>query len=110
MAGNRRVGIVLQERDRRLLEELNVMRVADRDQAQAAAGFGSVTRVNARLLGLTRAGLLRRFFVGTSGTDRKRSTRCQRRARSSSAHPTGGSNAERMRARWAAHSSSTNWR
>ncbi|MGB9236810.1 MAG: replication-relaxation family protein [Terriglobales bacterium] len=65
------MGIVLQERDRRLLEELNVMRVADRDQAQAAAGFGSVTRVNARLLGLTRAGLLRRFFVGTSGTGQK---------------------------------------
>jgi hypothetical protein len=63
--------MVLQERDRRLLEELNVMRVADREQAQTAGGFGSVTRVNARLLGLTRAGLLRRFFIGTSGTGQK---------------------------------------
>ena len=71
MAGNRRVGIVLQERDRRLLAELNVMRVADREQAQTAGGFGSVTRVNARLLALTRAGLLRRFFIGTSGTGQK---------------------------------------
>ena len=47
------------------------MRVADRDQAQAAGGFGSVTRVNARLLALTRAGLLRRFFLGTSGAGQK---------------------------------------
>lgn len=71
MAGNRRVGMVLQERDRRLLEELAVMRVADREQAQAAGGFGSVTRVNARLLALTRAGLLRRFFLGASGAGQK---------------------------------------
>jgi hypothetical protein len=62
---------VLQDRDRRLLKELNVMRVADREQAQTAGGFGSVTRVNARLLALTRAGLLRRFFIGTSGTGQK---------------------------------------
>jgi len=71
MAGNRRVGMVLQERDRRFLEELAVMRVVDRDQAKAAAGFGSVTRVNVRLLALTRAGLLRRFFLGTSGAQQK---------------------------------------
>ena len=71
MAGNRRVGMVLQERDRRLLEELAVMRVADRDQAQAAVGFGSITRVNARLLALTRASLLRRFFQGASGAGQR---------------------------------------
>lgn len=62
MGGNRRIGMVLQERDRRFLTELAAMRVVDRDQAKAAAGFGSITRVNARLLTLTRAGLLRRFF------------------------------------------------
>jgi hypothetical protein len=71
MDGNRRIGMVLQDRDRRFLEELAVMRVVDRDQAKAAAGFGSVTRVNARLLALTRAGLLRRFFLGTSGARQK---------------------------------------
>jgi hypothetical protein len=71
MAGNRRIGMVLQERDRRFLKELAVMRVVDRDQGKAAAGFGSVTRVNARLLVLTRAGLLRRFFLGTSGARQK---------------------------------------
>lgn len=69
--GNRKVGMVLQERDRRLLQELTVMRVVDRDQAKIVAGFNSVTRVNARLLTLTRAGLLRRFFVGTSGAKQR---------------------------------------
>src|SRR5437588_6146886 len=65
MTGSNR-GLVLQPRDRRLLEELAVMRVVDREQARIAAGFRSTTRVNARLLRLTRAGLLRRFFVGTT--------------------------------------------
>src|SRR5205085_9449184 len=45
---------------------LSVMRVIDREQAKLVAGFGSTTRVNARLLPLTRAGLLRRFFLGTT--------------------------------------------
>jgi hypothetical protein len=63
--------MVLQDRDRRFLEELAVMRIVDRDQAKAAAGFGSITRVNARLLSLTQAGLLRRFFLGTSGAKQK---------------------------------------
>lgn len=57
--------IVIQERDRHLLYELSVMRVIDREQAKVMAGFGSTTRVNVRLLALTRAGLLRRFFMGT---------------------------------------------
>jgi hypothetical protein len=63
--------IFLQDRDRRLLREIAEMRVADRVQVQCAAGFGSVTRVNARLLALTRAGFLRRFFLGTVGGARK---------------------------------------
>lgn len=66
MGGNSRGGMILQPRDLRLLEELGVMRVADREQVKLVAGFGSTTRVNARLLLLTQAGLLRRFFVGTS--------------------------------------------
>jgi len=44
-----------------------LMRVADREQVKIAAGFHSTTRVNTRLLSLTRAGLLRRFFLGSGG-------------------------------------------
>jgi Replication-relaxation len=65
MNGNEHYGMVIQERDRHLLRELSVMRVIDREQAKIVASFGSTTRANARLLGLTRAGLLRRFFLGT---------------------------------------------
>src|ERR1019366_7963269 len=64
--GKRR-GLIVQSRDLELLRELGVMRVADREQVKIAAGFGSTTRVNTRLLALTRAGLLRRFFLGYSG-------------------------------------------
>ena len=60
--GNKRRGVVLQARDRKLLQELALMRVIDREQAKTIAGFGSTTRVNARLLALVRAGLLRRFL------------------------------------------------
>jgi Replication-relaxation len=69
--GNKGRGIVVQERDRHLLRELAVMRVVDREQVKVVAKFGSTTRVNARLLALSRAGLLRRFFVGTDGAGRK---------------------------------------
>jgi hypothetical protein len=65
MNGNEYYGMVIQERDRYLLRELSVMRVIDREQAMVVVGFGSTTRANARLLLLTRAGLLRRFFLGT---------------------------------------------
>ena len=64
--GHRRGLIITQPRDERTLE-LSVMRVVDREQAKIAAGFGSITRVNTRLLALTRAGLLRRFFLGSGG-------------------------------------------
>src|ERR1039458_7378397 len=64
--GKRR-GLMVQPRDLDLLRELAVMRVADREQVKIAAGFGSTTRVNTRLLALTRAGLLRRFFLGSGG-------------------------------------------
>jgi len=63
--GDRRNGLLLQERDRHLLRELAVMRVVDREQAKLVAGFGSITRVNVRLAALTRAGLLTRFFLAT---------------------------------------------
>ncbi len=71
MAGTERRTIVIQERDRHLLSEIGVMRVVDREQAKTIAGFGSTTRVNVRLLALARAGLLRRFFLGTTAGGKK---------------------------------------
>ena len=59
--------IVLQPRDREFLRELSVMRVVDHAQTKVVAGFGSMDRANKRLLKLTRAGLLRRFFLGSGG-------------------------------------------
>jgi hypothetical protein len=64
MAGNKRTSIMLQERDLRLLEALDSMRVIDREQASVVAGFRSRTRANERLLALTQAGYLKRAFVG----------------------------------------------
>jgi hypothetical protein len=57
MNGNKGVGLVIQERDRRLLRELGHLRVIDREQAKVFGGFSSTTQVNARLLALTQAGL-----------------------------------------------------
>lgn len=71
MAGNEKRSIVLQSRDWRLLHELSTLYVADREQLKSAGGFGSISRVNARLLQLVRAGLLRRFFLGSGGAGRK---------------------------------------
>ena len=71
MSGNEHYGLIVQERDRQLLTELAVMRVIDREQAKIVAGFRSTTRANFRLLALTRAGLLRRFFLGTGGGGKK---------------------------------------
>lgn len=59
--------VIIQERDRHLLRELSVMRVIDREQAKIVAGFRSTARVNARLLALTRAGFLNRYFIGVTG-------------------------------------------
>ena len=71
MAGNDGRAIVVQERDRRLLEELATLRVADREQVKASAGFHSTSRVNVRLLQLVHAGLLKRFFLGSRGAGKK---------------------------------------
>ena len=75
MTGNnrkngRRRGLNLQPRDHTLLSEVGIMRVAHRDHLRVAAGFHSTTRVNARLLALTRERLLRRFFIA-SGVGQK---------------------------------------
>jgi hypothetical protein len=65
MVGNK--PMIVQPRDLHLLRELSVMRVIDREQAKVVAGFTSTTRANTRLLALTQAGLLRRFFLGSGG-------------------------------------------
>src|SRR5262249_4020142 len=65
MPGNNTFVIVLTDRDRLLLKELPIGKVIDREQAKKVAGFKSTTRANDRLLKLTRAGFLRRFFLGT---------------------------------------------
>ena len=65
MAGTKRTTLVLQERDLRLLESLETMRVIDREQAKVVAGFTSTRRANDRLLALTRAGFLKRAFIGS---------------------------------------------
>ena len=59
--------LILQERDLHLFRELSVMRVFDRAQARIAGRFGSDSRTNRRLAKLTRAGFLRRFYVGRKG-------------------------------------------
>jgi hypothetical protein len=66
MTGNstRRNGMRLQPRDLLILTMVALLRVADREQIRLACGFGSTTRVNARLILLVRAGLLRRYFLG----------------------------------------------
>jgi hypothetical protein len=71
MPGIKQIGVVLQERDRHLLTELGLLRIIDREAAKVVAGFQSTRRANCRLLQLTRAGLLRRFFVGSVAHGRK---------------------------------------
>jgi hypothetical protein len=71
MTGIKRTGVVVQERDRHLLSEIATMRIIDREMTKVVAGFHSTRRANARLLQLTHAGLLRRFFVGSIAHGRK---------------------------------------
>jgi hypothetical protein len=59
--------MIVQPRDREFLKELSTLRVIDHELAKAVAGFGSTSRANKRLLKLMRAGLLRRFFLGSGG-------------------------------------------
>jgi hypothetical protein len=59
--------MIVQSRDREFLKELSVLCLVDHDQAKLVAGFRSTSRTNKRLLKLVRAGLLRRFFLGSGG-------------------------------------------
>ena len=71
MPGPSKRGLVVQPRDTRLLTELGLVRAANREQAKCLGGFSSTTRANTRLLALTRAGLINRFFMGTNGVGRQ---------------------------------------
>jgi len=72
MAGNSgRVDIVIQERDRHLLSEIGLLGDIDRETASVIGPFGSATQAKQRLLELTRAGFLSRYFVGTISGGRK---------------------------------------
>ena len=71
MIGSNAYNLILQDRDQRLLAELEGLRVVDREQAQIIGPFQSVTRANTRLLALTRAKHLERTFVGTVTGARK---------------------------------------
>lgn len=69
MPGNRNV--ILQPRDVHLLKTVSLLRAIDRKQATAIGNFGSVTRVNATLLRLVKAGFLNRFFLGVGAGTQK---------------------------------------
>jgi hypothetical protein len=60
-------GMIVQPRDFTFLRTLAMLGVVDRELFKLVAGFTSTTRANARLLQLYRAGLLRRFFLGSGG-------------------------------------------
>lgn len=56
--------IIIQPRDLKLLRTTALLRCLDREQARAIGGFNSITRVNATMLRLVKAGLLNRFYLG----------------------------------------------
>lgn len=63
MAGNK--DIVLQDRERRLLDAAQSLIVFNRNQAMEVAGYPSIRRANQRLQQMVRAGLLKRTFIGS---------------------------------------------
>jgi Replication-relaxation len=69
--GNRHGGSILQPRDRHLLIELSILKIADSRQLQMVAPFGSVRRTNDRLHRLVAGKVLRRFFIGTVSGGKK---------------------------------------
>ena len=63
--------IVLQPRDRILLDRLATLRLLTRDQIEKLAGFHSLSRVNVRLGKLRRAGMIVRYYIATSTGSRR---------------------------------------
>lgn len=63
--------LILQPRDRLLLEKLGILRLLDRKQIEQLAGFHSAVRANVRLLRLRKAGLIVRYCAATSTGSRR---------------------------------------
>jgi hypothetical protein len=70
-----KAAVIIQARDRTLMQALAILRILDRKQSAALAGFKSLTRINGRLLKLTSVGLLKRFFF-VSALGGKRAIYC----------------------------------
>src|SRR4051812_36616750 len=71
MKSGNRPRLILQPRDRKLLDALRTFRFTTIEQARDIAGFGSSSRTRARLARLVSAGLLNGFHVGTIRGGRK---------------------------------------
>lgn len=71
MSGDSKGGFRIQKRDIKLLAPLADLGVIDSEQAKRIGEFGSTTRINARLLKLTAAGLLEKSFFGTIAGGRR---------------------------------------
>jgi hypothetical protein len=71
MKAIRDIGTVLTSRDLLLLKTLVTTRVLDGEQMKIVGGFASIRRTNRRLLKLVRAGVVRRWFVGTKSGGQK---------------------------------------
>jgi Replication-relaxation len=69
MTGNS--NIIIQRRDLKILRTVSLLRAVDRTQAMVIGSFGSISRVNATMLRLVKAGLLNRFFLGVGPGTRK---------------------------------------
>ncbi len=63
--------LIIQPRDRSVLEKLSTFRLLTRKHIAEMAEFHSVTRVNVRLNKLRRAGLITRYFVSSSTGSRR---------------------------------------
>lgn len=71
MTTSKNIGVVLNARDRAVLRTLVIARVLDAEEMKNVGGFTSIRRTNRRLLKLVRAGVLRRWFVGTESGGQK---------------------------------------
>jgi len=63
--------LILQPRDRLLLQRLALLRLLDRRHIEQLAGFHSVSRANVRLAKMRHAGLITRYFTATATGSRR---------------------------------------
>jgi hypothetical protein len=71
MSTVKNIGTITTRRDLSILRTVALARVLDGEQIRIVGGFSSTRRTNRRLLKLVRAGLLRRWFVGTAAGGQK---------------------------------------